>query len=133
MTGPESTDPVPDTAVDVEPADDGDRVRPIVVASVPYRPSRRGSLVRVGLAMVAASTLLGGPAAVAVDRQFWQPAGRSVLTVNAPAASAGEQRGGPDATAQAPSRASREGDAGALRPTSVRVRLQSVLTMQAAA
>jgi hypothetical protein len=133
VTGPDSTDPVPDETADVEPAVDRDGVRPVADAPAPPRHSRRGSLLRVGLALVAASTLLGGPAAVAVDRQFWQPAGRSALTVNGPAASAADNPGGPDERRLAPSRATRDGDAGALRPTSVRARLQAVLNLQAAA
>ncbi|MDT4988980.1 MAG: hypothetical protein QOI74_3074, partial [Micromonosporaceae bacterium] len=133
VTGPESADPVPDGTVDVAPAVDRDSLRPVADAPAAGSRSRRGPLVRVGLVLVAASTLLGGPAAVAVDRQFWQPAGRSALTVNAPAASAAENPGGSDERRSAPSRATREGDVGALRPTSVRARLQSVLSLQAAA
>jgi hypothetical protein len=72
--------------------------------------------------------LLGGPAAVALGRDWWQPLDRATLTMESQSAS-GKPDGG-DSTAFSQSSA---GDSTPARPSRVRAKLQAMLDAQAAA
>ncbi|GAA1804940.1 hypothetical protein HC028_03825 [Planosporangium flavigriseum] len=82
---------------------------------------KRDLLVRLGLGLAALFGLLGGPAAMAVGRGWWQPLDRTAMTMNSPSGS--PRNGGAIAFSQS----------SIDRPGLVRARLQALLDAQAAA
>jgi hypothetical protein len=120
-------DPSPVDPPPVEPA-------VVIPAAYPVRPpSRRVLMARVGLGIAVVATLLGGPAAVAVDRSWLQSQDRSALTVRQPAESVGDGSRSGNRPKQAPARSPRAGEPGTARHSPARTKIQSVLDAQSAA
>jgi hypothetical protein len=86
-----------------------------------------GLLVRLALGLAAVFALLGGPAAMAVGRSWWQPLDRAALTIRQQSPPEAVPDGGSAASPRASARAT------AVRHSRVRAELQMVLTAQATA
>jgi hypothetical protein len=88
---------------------------------------RSGLLVRLALGLAVLFGLLGGPAAMAVGRSWWQPLDRAALTIRQQAAPGVARDDGPAAVTGA------SGHAREIRHSRLRVELQMVLDAQASA